>query len=149
MFKSNENAGDLNGFLDAGSHIQGELSFEDTFRVDGKVTGKVTSKGDLVVGEAGEVDGEIHVGRIFVSGTVRGEVQADRRVEIASNGRVYAKLLTSSLVVEDGALLEGECSMKQGSTSGSTPGSAAGKGAEASSAGNSPAKSKAPSPKGK
>jgi len=31
--------GDLNGFLDAGSHIQGELRFEDTFRVDGRAFG--------------------------------------------------------------------------------------------------------------
>ena len=30
--------GDLNGFLDEGSHIKGELHFEDTFKISGKVT---------------------------------------------------------------------------------------------------------------
>jgi cytoskeletal protein CcmA (bactofilin family) len=72
IFKGDEAKGELNGFLDAGSHIQGELHFEDTFRIDGKVTGKIQSAGDLVVGEKGEVDGEIYVGRLFVSGSVKG-----------------------------------------------------------------------------
>ena len=66
--------GDINGFLDAGSHLTGELHFEDTFRVDGKVTGTIISKGDLVVGEPGCVEGEIEVARIFVSGTVSGKM---------------------------------------------------------------------------
>ncbi len=111
MFKSDGERGDLNGFLDAGSHIRGDLHFEDTFRVDGKLTGKVVSKGDLVVGEQGEVEGEIQVGRIFVSGTVRGSVQAARRVEITARGRVHADLETPSLMIEDGAHFEGRCAM--------------------------------------
>ncbi len=70
------------------------------------------SKGDLVVGERGEVDGEIEAGRIFVSGTVRGRMRAARRVEITARGRVYAAdLETPSLVIEDGAFFEGRCSM--------------------------------------
>lgn len=111
IFKSDSSQGDLNGFLDAGSHIQGELHFEDTFRVDGRLTGKVVSEGDLVVGERGEIDGEIEVGRVFISGTVRGSVEASRRVEITAGGRAYANLKTPSLVIEDGAFFEGGCAM--------------------------------------
>ncbi len=103
--------GDLNGFLDAGSHIKGELHFEDTFRVDGKVTGKVVSDGDLVIGVGGEVDGEVMVGRVFVSGLLRGRVKTTKRLEIAAGGRVYATLETPSLVIEDGAFFEGQSAM--------------------------------------
>ena len=106
--------GDLNGFLDAGSHIQGDLHFDDTFRVDGRLTGKAISKGNLVVGENGEVDAQIEVGSIFVSGTVRGNVKATERIEIAAGGQVFADLETPVLVVEDGAILEGHCSMSRG-----------------------------------
>lgn len=109
--KARGQGGDLNGFLDAGSHIQGDLLFEDTFRVDGKVTGKILSDGDLVVGVGGEVDGEVVVGTIFVSGTLRGRVKATKRLEIASGGRVYATLETPSLVIEDGAFFEGQSAM--------------------------------------
>ena len=106
VFRSDSD-GQLNGFLDAGSEIHGELRFEDTFRVDGKVFGKVSSKGDLVVGEGGVVDGEVNVGRVYVSGTVKGHIDVERRVEIHSRGRVFAEVTTPSLVVEEGAVLEG------------------------------------------
>ena len=115
IFKNDGPAGDLNGFLDAGSHIQGELSFENTFRVDGKITGTVKSKGDLVVGDGGVIDGHVEVGRIYVSGIVKGEVKARERVEIGVAGRVEADLVTPALVIEDGAFFQGRCSMDMGS----------------------------------
>lgn len=114
IFKSDDaRASDLNGFLDRGSHIEGELRFDASFRVDGKVHGKVTSQGDLVVGEEGEVEGEVEVGQLFVTGQVRGSVKAARRVQIAPGGRVFADLSTPSLVIEDGAIFEGRCSMSR------------------------------------
>lgn len=111
IFKSDQSAGELNGFLDSGSRMEGELRFDTTFRVDGKFTGKVISDGSLVVGEDGEIDGDVHVGELFVSGTVRGQIQIGERVQIASGGKVFADLDTPSLVIEDGAFFEGHCSM--------------------------------------
>ena len=112
MFKSEETRGDLNGFLDAGSHMNGELSFDDTFRVDGRLTGKVKSKGDLVVGEHGEVEGEIEVGRVYVSGTLRGTITARARIEITANGRVIGDIQAPTLVIEEGGFYEGRCTME-------------------------------------
>lgn len=112
MFKAGSSQGELNGFLDAGSHMQGELQFEDTFRIDGRLTGKVVSLGDLIVGEKAEVEGEIDVGRLFVSGTLRGSVRAAKYVEVASSGKVFADLKAPSLVIEDGAFYVGHCSME-------------------------------------
>ena len=111
MRSRSDSKGDLNGFLDAGSHINGELHFEDTFRIDGRLTGQAISEGDLVVGDSGEVDAQIRVGRIFVSGVVRGKVVATRRVEVTAGGKLLADIQTPSLVVEDGAIFEGRCSM--------------------------------------
>lgn len=113
MFKAAGSHGDLNGFLDAGSHMTGELHFEDTFRIDGKLTGSIVSDGELIVGERGDVDGEIRVRRVFVSGTVRGTLRATERVEVTSAGKVFADLYTPSLMIEDGALFEGRCSMER------------------------------------
>ncbi len=112
MFKgSGSQQGDLNGFLDAGSHMSGDLRFEDTFRIDGKFTGKIVSDGDLIVGEGGEVEADLQVSRIFVSGTVRGSVKASERLEITSVGKVLADIHTPSLSIEDGAFFEGRCAM--------------------------------------
>ena len=111
IFKSDGRQSDLNGFLDSGSHLEGELRFEASFRVDGKLTGIVRSEGDLIVGESGEVEGELYVGQVFVSGTVRGTIRASRKIQIAPNGKVFAELDTPSLVIEDGATFEGRCAM--------------------------------------
>lgn len=111
MSKKIRNQGNLNGFLDAGSFIEGELHFEDTFRIDGKLTGGIVSNGDLFIGEKGDVEGDIRVRRIFISGKLRGSLEASEVVEITSKGRVTARLNTPSLTVEEGAFFEGYCSM--------------------------------------
>ena len=76
----NKKSGDLNGFLDRGSSFKGELEFEDTMRIDGKFNGKILSKNELIVGETAQLDGDFHVGRIAISGTVVGKITADQRV---------------------------------------------------------------------
>jgi cytoskeletal protein CcmA (bactofilin family) len=106
----------LNGFLDAGSSIHGEVRFDDTFRVEGTLTGTVTSSGNLVVGENGRVDAEIDVGSAFVTGTVRGSIRARERIELTSGARVFADLETPALMVEKGALFHGHCTMPAGET---------------------------------
>jgi cytoskeletal protein CcmA (bactofilin family) len=103
--------GDLNGFLDKGSSFSGELEFEDTMRIDGRFSGKIISKNELIVGESATIEGEIHVGRIAISGTVRGKVKADERIEIHRAGKVYSDIETPALVIEEGAVFEGQCLM--------------------------------------
>ncbi len=110
-FRGKSSPGDLSGFLDVGSHFEGELKFDHSFRVDGKVVGKVISDGDLVVGEKGEIDGEIRVGRLFVSGLVKGEVFAAQRLSIHPRGRVEGKVHARALIIEEGGTLEGQSSM--------------------------------------
>jgi cytoskeletal protein CcmA (bactofilin family) len=107
---------DLNGFLDKGSDLKGELCFETHFRVHGKFTGNVVSEGELIVGEGGELEGDLKVGEVLISGVVRGTVHASRKVQITATGKVYADIDTPSLLMEDGAFLEGRFSMSREAT---------------------------------
>lgn len=104
--------GDLNGFLDRGSSFTGELEFEDTMRIDGRFAGKITSKHELIVGESAHIEADIHVGRIAISGTVRGTIRADERIEIHKAGRVFCDLETPALIIEEGATYQGSCQMQ-------------------------------------
>jgi cytoskeletal protein CcmA (bactofilin family) len=104
-------SGDLNGFLDRGATFRGELEFEDTMRIDGKFNGKIHSKNELIVGESAHIEGDIHVGRIAISGTVVGKIVADTRVEIHRNGKVYSDVETPALIIEEGAIFQGNCVM--------------------------------------
>ena len=104
-------SGDLNGFLERGATFRGELEFEDTMRIDGKFNGKIHSKNELIVGESAHIEGDIHVGRIAISGTVVGKIVADTRVEIHRNGKVYSDVDTPALIIEEGAIFQGNCVM--------------------------------------
>ena len=104
-------SGELNGFLDRGASFKGEMEFEDTMRIDGKFNGKIMSKNELIVGESAHIEGDIFVGRIAISGTVMGKIVATQRVEIHRTGKVYSDIDTPALVIEEGAIFQGNCSM--------------------------------------
>jgi len=100
-------AGALNGFLDSGARLEGTLSFDDVFRIDGHFRGVVISENELVVGDRAVIEGEIRVGKLAVSGTIRGVIHARERVEVHAGARIYAEIHTPALVVEEGAVLQG------------------------------------------
>ena len=104
-------SGELNGFLDRGSSFKGELEFEDTMRIDGRFNGKIVSKNELIVGESATIEGDVYVGSIAISGTVIGKIVATQRVEIHRNGKVYSDVDTPALVIEEGAIFQGNCTM--------------------------------------
>ena len=108
----NSSPTDLNGFLEAGCEIQGDLRFQNAFRVHGHFSGTVESEGVLVVGEGGVVEGVVKVGELSVSGRLEGRVEAAKRIEIGANGHVEGEIKAPVLVIESGAFFQGECSMK-------------------------------------
>ena len=107
----------LNGFLDKGSHLQGELIFEETFRIDGRFQGKSRSGSGLFLGDTADVPGEIEVGRLSVNGSLKGTVRATERIELHSRARVEADVTTPVLKIEEGARFDGSCKMAEGSGS--------------------------------
>jgi len=101
----------LNGFVDSGCTLKGELEFSNSFRVDGRVEGTIRSKSELVVGEDGRVEGEIDVARCLVGGQVRGIVRASEKVVLHASAKVWGELHAPAIVMEDGAFLEGKVDM--------------------------------------
>ena len=104
-------SGELNGFLDRGATFKGEMEFEDTMRIDGRFNGRISSKNELIVGESAHIEGDVHVGRVAISGTVVGRIVAAQRVEIHRNGKVYCDIDTPALIIEEGAIFQGNCVM--------------------------------------
>jgi cytoskeletal protein CcmA (bactofilin family) len=104
-------AEELNGFMDEGTEFIGELRFQNTFRIDGKLKGKVVSEHTLIVGESGQVEAEIECAVVSIKGAVSGKVQARQRIELLSGARVQATLISPRLVIEEGAVFQGQCDM--------------------------------------
>jgi cytoskeletal protein CcmA (bactofilin family) len=98
--------------LGRGSEFEGKLSFEGTVRIDGKLSGEIFTDDVLIIGEGAEVNAEINVGAIIIEGTVHGNVNAKRSVEIHTPGRVHGNISTPSLFIEKGVIFEGNCQME-------------------------------------
>jgi cytoskeletal protein CcmA (bactofilin family) len=102
---------DLNGFMDEGTEFLGELRFRDTFRVDGRVKGKIVSDKTLIIGEAGHVEAEVDCGVVSIRGTVKGRVRGRERIEVLAGAKVFGSLVSPRLVIEEGAFFQGDCEM--------------------------------------
>ena len=111
----------LNGFVDSGCTIKGELEFSNSFRVDGLVEGSVRSRSELVIGEDGTVEGEIDVARCLVGGQVRGTIKASEKVVLHTTAKVFGEIHAPAVVMEDGAFLEGKVDMSAGLPKGTPP----------------------------
>ncbi|HXH29060.1 MAG TPA: polymer-forming cytoskeletal protein, partial [Candidatus Polarisedimenticolia bacterium] len=107
---------DISGFLAEGTEIQGEVRFRDVLRVDGKITGKVISEKELVVGESGEVEAQVEVGTLSVSGKVTGTIHVREKLEIHPRGRVVGDITLEkpNLVIHEGGIFEGNIDMNAG-----------------------------------
>lgn len=104
--------GRLSGFVGNGTVLTGETNFQAMLRVDGHLTGRVTSEhGTLIIGSTGRVDANIAVAAAIVNGVVNGDIIATEKIEFGRTARVTGNIQTPRLVMEDGAILEGGCSM--------------------------------------
>ncbi len=98
-------------FLDRNSIFEGKMTFEGTFRLDGKVVGEIFNSGTLILGETALVKGTLEVNALILNGRVEGKVNAKERVEIHSKGKIYGTITAPILVIHDGGILEGDCKM--------------------------------------
>jgi cytoskeletal protein CcmA (bactofilin family) len=106
--------GRLSGFVGHGTTLTGDTNFHMMLRVDGHLTGTITSDGGtLIVGTQGQVDANISVSTAMVNGTVNGDIFATEKIQLGRTARVVGNIQSPRVVLEDGALLEGSCSMIQ------------------------------------
>lgn len=106
--------GILSGFVGNGTTLTGEASFKGMLRVDGHLSGQVSSDGGtLIVGNNGQVDANIAVAVATIHGTVNGNITASQRLELGRAAKVKGDIETPTLVIEQGATFEGSCRMVQ------------------------------------
>jgi len=99
------------GFLERGVKIEGKLESMGTFRIDSTVKGTIHSEDTLVLGEHARVEGEIHGNRVVIAGHFDGLVHAKVRVELQPSAIVSGEIHCPCVVIEAGAIFEGQCHM--------------------------------------
>ena len=104
--------GKLSGFVGHGTSLTGDTTFQMMLRVDGHLTGTVTSEGGtLMVGNNGQLDANVAVGIAQINGTVNGDIVATEKIQLGRTARVVGNVSTPKLIIEDGAIFEGGCTM--------------------------------------
>jgi cytoskeletal protein CcmA (bactofilin family) len=97
--------------VDRSSAFEGTFRSQKDLRVEGEVKGTITCDGTLFVAEGATVSATIDAEHVTVAGDVRGEVRCRGRLQILPSGRVRARGATGSLVIQEGAIYEGELEM--------------------------------------
>jgi cytoskeletal protein CcmA (bactofilin family) len=105
-------AGEITTLLGRGATFEGKLTFEGTVRIDGRFKGEVFSDDTLVIGEGAQVEAQIDIGEVIVQGTVIGNIQAKRSIEIHAPGRVKGDVHTPVLQIDKGVIFEGRSFME-------------------------------------
>ncbi|MBW2059295.1 MAG: polymer-forming cytoskeletal protein [Deltaproteobacteria bacterium] len=113
MGKRQIESSDVELFLGKNVSFEGKMTFDGMGRIEGRFDGEIFSSGVLIVGETAVVHAEIKAGTMIVDGEVKGKVSASVKLEIHSAGRLYGNIETPALVVEEGGIFDGTCSMKK------------------------------------
>src|SRR5438445_12421254 len=104
--------GRLSGFVGHGTTLTGETEFHAMLRVDGHLVGSVSSEaGTLIIGTNGQVDANVMVAAAMINGNVNGDVIATEKLQLGRTARVIGNIQSPRLIVEEGAIIEGSCSM--------------------------------------
>ena len=117
--------GTLTAFLGKATRVTGTLVFEGPSRIDGHVEGEISAQGLLTVGETAVVNARVKGTTIVIHGAVTGDVVAEARLEIRAPGKVIGDVTTRTLVIDEGAILEGRCSMRASASAEETRATAA------------------------
>ncbi len=102
-----------NTTIGEGSRFEGQCAVHGNLRIDGRFAGPALQVDQLYVGAAGRVKTEVVANVVVVEGVVVGNISAASRVLLLPSARVLGNLLTPELVLQDGAMLDGNCSVGQ------------------------------------
>jgi cytoskeletal protein CcmA (bactofilin family) len=120
MFKSNNapmsktaeiNSPDRLNRIVEGTEIVGDIKTDGNIRIDGKLKGTINTKGRLVIGPSGSIDGEITCENGDIEGQFNGRIHVNQLLSLKATARLTGEIHTSKLAIEPGATFTGTCSM--------------------------------------
>ena len=99
-----------------GTIFRGDISSNDSLRIDGEVNGDIESSEKVIVGPEGKINGNIRGREILISGTVKGNIFSREGLILKAKSLVDGDIVTTLLSVEPEAIFKGSCNMDGEST---------------------------------
>ncbi len=94
--------------------ITGTVDVKGALRVDGTIKGKVICSDCVTIGATGMVEADIESVTAVIAGHMVGNVATSEKIELQAKCELEGDIKTKSLVIEQGAVFCGACSMKGG-----------------------------------
>jgi cytoskeletal protein CcmA (bactofilin family) len=98
-------------FISDGTHITGDIKVEHDLRIEGNLKGTVEVGGMLVLGPTGKVEGNVIARSATLAGEIRGNLKGHEKIVLESKSILVGDLITRELVINEGAIFQGNCSM--------------------------------------
>lgn len=102
---------DVETIIGSSVKVEGDFVCQGNMVIDGEVKGNVKTQGFLKVGEKSIIVAGIEAAGARISGQIRGNIKIDDYLEITKTARIFGDIETSRLLVAEGALLNGRCTM--------------------------------------
>lgn len=110
MAEKRQTEGELS-LIGSGTVVEGKITTEGSIRIDGTMVGDVLAKANAAIGSSGVLKGTLSARNISLAGKVRGTVIASEKLILESKSVLQGDIKSSKLVVDEGALFDGQCSM--------------------------------------
>lgn len=110
--KKKENEfGVLETIIGAETVFHGTIQSKNSIRIDGKLEGGISEANGVIIGEKGQVQGDVAARVVIVGGKVTGNITASHNLEILNKAQVYGDVHCALLSIGEGATFEGNCVM--------------------------------------
>ena len=93
------------------SFFEGRFAIRGSLRIDGRFEGKALLVDQLQIGPKGKVKTNIIATSVVVEGLIIGNITSSRRILLLSTARVLGDIKTPELIIQDGVILEGRCTI--------------------------------------
>lgn len=87
--------------------IIGEITSSEELYLEGSLEGTLDLHNRLTIGPESNVKANIKAQEVVVFGTVRGNVEAQGRIELRAGATIVGDIKTAGIVIEDGAYFKG------------------------------------------
>jgi cytoskeletal protein CcmA (bactofilin family) len=97
--------------IGTGTVVQGKVTTEGSIRIDGTVVGDVIAKANAAIGSSGFLEGNLSATNVSLAGRAKGTVTASEKLILEGKSVLQGDIRASKLVVDEGAMFDGRCSM--------------------------------------
>jgi len=105
------NASPTINLINSGTIITGEINSNGDVRTDGQLKGTINTKGKVVIGKKGKVEGEINCSNADISGEVNAKTNVSQLLSLKATAKFSGDIVINKLAIEPGASFTGKCSM--------------------------------------